>query len=364
MRLIRERLRTLADEGGFTLIAVLGANLMVTTAGHGGVGRDQWGPAADPAGPAAEARPTRRRRRGSRTTPTTSTTTAATGPDARTSRRRTRSTSRARPQPQARPGLDGWIVSYAIELIPATGQSACSSSNPDGHHARVERPEHRHLPHPFDRLLGRREAVDRRHLQAGDLPRLRLLHAARDLGPGDLRLLESLVEPDAAYAQCTKFRRDGRPRRGTTNPSSICDTIVFVDGDHINGPMHTNDDFCINGNDTPNMGRNAADVVEVAASPPGYHSASSSGNGCTGGAVKPSPGNLHHQRSGAHPAYDEHLAEDLRGTGVHLHGPDDDHPQRRDACRSTAADSSRCRATAWSTSRTAPAAPPATRRTP
>jgi len=54
--------------------------------------------------------------------------------------------------------------------------------------------------------------------------------------------------------------------------------------------MHTNDDFCINGSDTPSMGRNAADLVEVAASPPGYHSASGSGNGCAGGAVKPSPG--------------------------------------------------------------------------
>ena len=195
------------------------------------------------------------------------------------------STANRRPVPGSTDGS-----SYAIELIPATGQSACSSSNPTGTMIESTGTEHRHLPHPVDRVLGRREDVDRRHLQAGDVPRLRLLHAAGDLGSGDLRLLESLFELTAAYDQCTKFRRDGRPRTGSTNPSSICDTIVFVDGDHINGPMHTNDDFCINGSDTPNMGRNAADVVEVAASPPGYHSASSSGNGCTGGAVKPSPG--------------------------------------------------------------------------
>jgi Tfp pilus assembly protein PilX len=95
---------------------------------------------------------------------------------------------------------------------------------------------------------------------------------------------------DRAYDECTKFRRDGRPRAGTTSPSAICDTIVFVDGDHINGPVHTKDDICDSPGDDPTFGRNAADVIEVSAPPTGYHSSSNSGNGCTGSAPKPSPG--------------------------------------------------------------------------
>jgi hypothetical protein len=91
----------------------------------------------------------------------------------------------------------------------------------------------------------------------------------------------------AAYDQCTKFRRDGRPRATTTTPSQICDTIVFIGGDHIEGPMHTNDDFCLAAGSSPVFGRTAADPIEVSASAPGWHSSTSTGNGCTGTNASP-----------------------------------------------------------------------------
>ncbi len=91
----------------------------------------------------------------------------------------------------------------------------------------------------------------------------------------------------AAYDQCTKFRRDGRPRAGSTSPSQICDTIVFVNGDHINGPMHTNDDFCLAGGSSPTFGRSPSDSIEVGSSEPGWHSSTNSGNGCTGTNANP-----------------------------------------------------------------------------
>jgi Tfp pilus assembly protein PilX len=79
-----------------------------------------------------------------------------------------------------------------------------------------------------------------------------------------------------AYSQCTKFRRDGRessPIPGTNN--QFCDQIVFVGGDRIDGPLHTNDDLRVCG--SPTFGRNGADVTEVSAPPVGWDH----GNNCS-----------------------------------------------------------------------------------
>ena len=79
-----------------------------------------------------------------------------------------------------------------------------------------------------------------------------------------------------AYSQCTKFRRDGRessPIPGTSN--QFCDQIVFVSGDQLNGPLHSNDDLRMCG--SPTFGRNGADVTEVSAPPVGW----AHGNSCS-----------------------------------------------------------------------------------
>lgn len=73
----------------------------------------------------------------------------------------------------------------------------------------------------------------------------------------------------SAYTQCSKFRREGR--ESVEIPGSgghYCNKIVFVSGDHVKGPLHTNDDLAICG--TPEFGRTAADVIEVGASEPGW----------------------------------------------------------------------------------------------
>ena len=78
-----------------------------------------------------------------------------------------------------------------------------------------------------------------------------------------------------AYSQCTKFRRDGRESVNIPGTSQKCDQIVFVAGDNLKGPVHTNDDFAICGN--PTFGRSAADSTEVSAPPTGWLA----GNSCT-----------------------------------------------------------------------------------
>jgi hypothetical protein len=78
-----------------------------------------------------------------------------------------------------------------------------------------------------------------------------------------------------AYSQCTKFRRDGRESQNIPGTNQKCDQIVFVGGDRIDGPLHTNDDIRACG--SPTFGRNGADVTEVSAPPVGW----ASGDNCS-----------------------------------------------------------------------------------
>jgi Tfp pilus assembly protein PilX len=73
-----------------------------------------------------------------------------------------------------------------------------------------------------------------------------------------------------AYSQCTKFLREGRGSQAIPNSGGIyCDQIVFVTGDAIDGPLHTNDALQICGQ--PSFGRNSTDVIEVSAPPTGWY---------------------------------------------------------------------------------------------
>lgn len=72
-----------------------------------------------------------------------------------------------------------------------------------------------------------------------------------------------------AYTQCSKFRREGRESQPIPGSGGqYCNRIVFVSGDQIKGPLHTNDDLAICGE--PEFGRNASDVIEVGAPPKGW----------------------------------------------------------------------------------------------
>jgi hypothetical protein len=86
-----------------------------------------------------------------------------------------------------------------------------------------------------------------------------------------------------AYSQCTKFRRDGRESVNIPGTSQKCDQIVFVGGDRIDGPLHTNDDIRACG--SPTFGRNGADVTEVSAPPVGW----ANGNNCSASPIFRAP---------------------------------------------------------------------------
>jgi len=87
-----------------------------------------------------------------------------------------------------------------------------------------------------------------------------------------------------AYEQCSKTLAAGRYNATIPNSGGkYCDTISFVSGDNIKGPMHTNDAFAIC--DNPTLGRTASDPIEVSSPSPGWYSTKDvphSGSSCTG----------------------------------------------------------------------------------
>jgi hypothetical protein len=86
-------------------------------------------------------------------------------------------------------------------------------------------------------------------------------------------------------SQCSKTFEDDRMSAEIPNVKgeAYCVVISFTAGDSINGPMHTNDAFVICNN--PTLGRAPADPVEVSGPPKGWFSTrdiSNSGSNCTG----------------------------------------------------------------------------------
>lgn len=89
---------------------------------------------------------------------------------------------------------------------------------------------------------------------------------------------------NGAYVQCSKTIEEERYEAPIPNSGGdYCNTISFVSGDSINGPMHTNDAFVICG--SPTLGRFATDPVEVSGPPKGWFSTVEiphSGSSCNG----------------------------------------------------------------------------------
>jgi hypothetical protein len=71
-------------------------------------------------------------------------------------------------------------------------------------------------------------------------------------------------------SQCSKTLQEGRTLVQIPSAGGYCVTISFAEGDSINGPMHTNDAFVICKN--PTLGRGPADPIEVSGPPVGWFS--------------------------------------------------------------------------------------------
>lgn len=156
--------------------------------------------------------------------------------------------------------------SYAIELLPASGKSECETANPT-----ESMLEQSGVNTGSFRIRATGYAGGAKVSLVATYKRASLLDYIyfTQYETSDPVTYGSDSAINYAYDNCVKFYREGR--------ISWCDTIVFISGDHIDGPLHTNDEMAICGK--PEFGRNASDVIEVGAPPKGWFDAKCSGYG-------------------------------------------------------------------------------------
>jgi Tfp pilus assembly protein PilX len=156
---------------------------------------------------------------------------------------------------------------YAIELIPATGQSSCSTTTPATS-----------MLEPTGTNSGSFRIRSTGYSGNEDVSIVATFKRASFLDYVYFTQLEtsdpvtyssSLVA--GANTQCTKTYAQGRMNASIPNSGGqYCDVISFINGETINGPLHTNDAMAICG--TPTFGRNTSDSIEVSAPSPGWYS--------------------------------------------------------------------------------------------
>jgi hypothetical protein len=163
---------------------------------------------------------------------------------------------------------------YAIELLPASGQSACNTTNPV---TTMLEPSGANVGTFRVRSTG--YAGKSHQSIVATFKRASFLDYVyfTQLETSDPVTYGTAATITGAYTQCTKTIQAGRysvPIPGS-NPQQNCSVIVFKDGEQINGPVHTNDALVVCG--VPTFGRTSADVVEVSAPPQGWSAGTSLG---------------------------------------------------------------------------------------
>lgn len=170
------------------------------------------------------------------------------------------------------PGASG--ATYAIELIPRTGQSTCSTSNPVGTMIEQSGPSTGTF-----RIRATGYSGDSKQSIVATFKRASFLDYLyfTQLETSDPVTYGNAATIAGAYQQCTKTIAQGRWNSPIPNSGGqYCDIIVFPNWDDINGPLHTNDALVTCG--SPDFGRTSSDVIEVSSPPQGWYRAS----GCTG----------------------------------------------------------------------------------
>jgi len=159
-------------------------------------------------------------------------------------------------------------ATYAIQLLPRTGQSACSTSNPVGtmlEQSGANTGSFRIRSTGYARNTTASIVATFKRASLLDFVYFTQLETSDPVTYGFANPSTALT---GANTQCSKFRREGRESVNIPGTSQKCDRIVFVSGDQVKGPLHTNDDLAICG--TPAFGRTGADVIEVGAPPVGW----------------------------------------------------------------------------------------------
>jgi type II secretory pathway pseudopilin PulG len=181
------------------------------------------------------------------------------------------STEKRRPVP----GNTG--ATYAIELIPATGQSPCDPTSATT--ASTTMLETSGAMTGSFRIRSTGFSANTKVSVVATFKKASFLDYMyfTQLETSDPVTYGNEATVKGAYEQCTLTWQQGRYNNPIPNSGGqFCNKISFITGDVINGPLHTNDGLAICG--TPTFGRTAADMVEVSATKPGWFSTCSGSN--------------------------------------------------------------------------------------
>jgi hypothetical protein len=200
-----------------------------------------------------------------------------------------------------RPVPGGGGTTYALELIPATGHTKCDPTTLETATASMLESQGSARGTFRIRATGYDGAIEV-PVMATFKPQSFLDYVyftQRETSDPVTYGNQELIK--AANRQCSKTIAEGRytapleNEKGeylnasgqvvsSTSSADYCDTISFVNGDNIKGPMHTNDAFVIC--EKPTLGRSSSDPIEVSyPKSPGWFSTSEiphSGSSCSG----------------------------------------------------------------------------------
>ena len=160
---------------------------------------------------------------------------------------------------------------YAIELIPATGQTSCSTTAPT--ETMIETTgqgtgSFRIKSTGF--VEGQKASITTTFKRPSflDYVYFTQLETSDPVSYGYPNPSAALT---GAYEQCELTYEQGRYNNSIPNSGGDhCNKISFVTGDQVKGPMHTNDTIAVCG--SPEFGRTSSDVVEMGGKSPGWFS--------------------------------------------------------------------------------------------
>lgn len=156
-------------------------------------------------------------------------------------------------------------ATYAIELIPAQGQTKCDVNHPTTtmiETSGVMKGTFRIRATGFAEKT--QVSITTTFKTASFLDYVYFTQL-ETLDPVTFGYPNPSTQLENAYKQCSLTRQEGRYNQNIpgTDPAAGCEEIIFKGGDLINGPLHSNDALAIC--DSPTFGRTTLDVIEVSA---------------------------------------------------------------------------------------------------
>jgi hypothetical protein len=164
--------------------------------------------------------------------------------------------------------------SYAIELMPVTGYTSCLTSDPvDSMIQPISSPVSGAIRIRATGFSGKAQRTIVAVLREStfldyvwftqyetDDPIVQTIKAGCTVGNCPGSSWSTVL--GKAQTQCAQYWRDNRGKTAFYN-STYCDQIFFINGDNIQGPLHTDDEFAVCG--SPTFGRNLNDPIEIGA---------------------------------------------------------------------------------------------------